>query len=68
MEFIIILIFYAYIIFKDLIPMFKNKSKKEAIIYSVMVTISLTVLILKVFNVDIPGPTGFIKNIVKSLK
>jgi hypothetical protein len=48
--------------------MFKNKSKKEAIIYSVMVTISLTVLILKVFNVDIPGPTGFIKNIVKSLK
>ena len=29
MEFIIILIFYAYIIFKDLIPMFKNKSKKK---------------------------------------
>ncbi len=64
----IILILYAAVAVLDLLPMLKKRqSKKETVVYCVLLSVSLCVLVLYSFDIDVPGPSEPIRALVEKL-
>lgn len=63
-----ILLVTAVIVMIDVPSMLKNKQKKELVIYSVLLFIGVTFLILLAFEVKIPSPVELFSNMAKPFK
>ncbi|MBW7573837.1 hypothetical protein [Caproiciproducens faecalis] len=61
---IILITLYLAVIFFDFIPLTKKGDKKTNWVYSVFLAASFLVLILSIFDIVIPGPSGAIKQLV----
>jgi hypothetical protein len=60
--FLFVVIFFILI---DLVPIYKEKRWKIFWIYIVFLTISCTMQILSIFNINVPSPAGPLKKMVK---
>lgn len=65
MTIIILFVIYLFIIISELIPLIKDKKKKESWVYSISLSISFIILILFSFGLNIPSPINLIKNVIK---
>lgn len=62
--FILIIAVYAFIIFIEAPPLFKENNIKKLIIYLFLIAIPLILNVLLSINVQIPSPSNGIKKIV----
>ena len=66
--FVIFTILYVAIFFIDILPLKKQKKKKEFILVTVFVSLIFILQILDVFGVNLPGPTKGAKKLVSIYK
>lgn len=59
LTFFIITVIMAAVLFLDFRPVLKNKQTKVTVFYSVFTALSLVILALHSFGVDLPSMYGF---------
>ncbi|MFA5449295.1 MAG: hypothetical protein WC292_02500 [Clostridia bacterium] len=64
---IIMLIIYVAVILIDLVPLIKEKKKKETIILSITLAAGLIGSILFIMRADIPKPLQWIEEFIKNV-
>ncbi len=66
---VILLAFYALILFADFIPSIRKKKmdKKTIWIYSVCFGVSFIILMLTSFKIKLPGPTELISYVLEDV-
>lgn len=62
-----ILLITVFIVLIDVPTMWKNKQKKELVVYSVILSIGVTFLILYAVGIKIPSPVDLFATIGKPL-
>lgn len=68
MEYIVIcLLFYAALVFLELVPGFKTKQKKTVIFTISVMGAALVVDILNAFNVQIVDPSHYIEKVISAI-
>lgn len=67
MEILFIIAFALLIIFIDFIPVCKSKQPKVIFIYSIVLVVSLTVIIFRSYEVEIPSPSYAIMDILQAI-
>ncbi len=65
MSIIVVCLMYIFIIVYDLVPIFKNKTKREFMLYTLLLCISFILIFLILLDVKLPSPTNLIKLILK---
>lgn len=66
MVLIIILCIYLFAILCDFRSIAMKKSKKVIIIYSVILTVTFSLMVIDSFGIEIPSPSVTIRNIIIS--
>ncbi len=64
-ELIIFLVLYAALAFTDLVPVYKARDKKAAIICTCIFVAAFVFQVLIIFDVDLPRHTKYMEIIVK---
>lgn len=59
LTFFIIAVIMAVVLFLDFRPILKNRQTKVTVFYSLVTALSLIILALHSFGVDLPGMYGF---------
>lgn len=62
--FIIVILIFTIIALVEIKPLYKNKQKKELILYSILLASSFILSILMSFGIKLPSVSSFIKVIV----
>lgn len=63
----IIIVAHILIIYFDGTPLIKRGKKKEMILYSAMLTVSLVLSVLLSLGVEVPSPAIFIEKLVSTV-
>lgn len=67
METVFIIAFVLLIVFIDFIPICKDRRPKVIWIYSIVMAVSLTVIFLRSYEVEIPSPSYVIMDILQAI-
>jgi hypothetical protein len=62
--FIAVMVIYLIILAGELMPLYKNKQKKELVIFVTLSIAALTLNLLQVLQIKIPSPSLVIEQIV----
>jgi hypothetical protein len=58
---------YLIAVFLELVPLYKNKQKKELMIYSLLSGVALVLNLLLILDIKIPSPSLLIQKLVFTL-
>lgn len=65
--FIIVILIYLIIGLLEILPLIRQKQKKELIIYSVLFSGAFIMSLLLSFGIELPSPAGPIETVVKAI-
>ncbi len=64
---VIVILLYFFVVMFDFLPILKERSKKQIIVYGLFLGASFCVLILFSFGIRCPGPSNFITAVVEKI-